>query len=45
MRFVSLSVNGERAEDLLGLIEGFFDGEGSFDPVDRGIDFFQPRES
>ena len=45
VRLMSLSINGEGAEELLGLVEGFLDGEGSFDPVDRGIDFFQPRES
>ena len=44
-RFMSLSVNGERAEELLRLVKGFLDGEGPFDPVDRGVDFFQPRES
>ena len=44
-RFVSLSVNGERAAELLGLVKGFLDGEGPFDPVDCGFDFFQPRES
>ena len=43
--FVSLSVNGERAEELLGLVEGFLDRKGPFDPVDHGFDFFQPRES
>ena len=44
-RFVSLGVNGEGAKELLGLVEQFFDGKGSFNPVDRGVDFFQPRES
>ena len=44
-RFMSLSINGERAEELLGLVEGFLDGEGSFNPVDHGVDFFQPWES
>ena len=44
-RFVLLSMYGERAEELLGLVKGFFDGEGPFDPVDRGVDFFQPWES
>ena len=44
-RLVSLSINGEGAEELLGLVEGLLDGEGSFNPVDRGIDVFQPRES
>ena len=45
MGFVSFSVNKEGAEEFLRLVEGFFDGEGSFNTVDRGIDFFQPRES
>ena len=43
--FVSLSLDGERAEKFLGLVEGFFDGEGLFDPVDQGVDLFQPRKS
>ena len=37
VRFVLFSVNGEGAEEFLGLVEGFLDGEGSFNPVDRGI--------
>ena len=45
VRFVLLGVNGEGAEELLRLIEGFIDGKGPFDPVDHGVDFFQPRES
>ena len=40
VRFMSLSINGERAEELLGLVEGFFDGERPFGPVDCGVDFF-----
>ena len=44
-RFMLLSVDGERAEELLGLVEGFLDGEGPFDPIDHWVDFFQPRES
>ena len=40
-----LSVDGERAEELLGLVEGSLDREGPFDPVDHWVDFFQPRES
>ena len=43
--FMSFSVNRERAKELPGLIEGFFDGEGSFDPVDCWVDFFQPGKS
>ena len=45
VRFISLSINREGAEEFLGLVKGFFDGEGSFNPVDHGIDFFQPGES
>ena len=37
VRFMLFSVNGEGAEEFLGLVEGFLDGEGSFNPVDRGI--------
>ena len=44
-RFMSLSIYGEGAEEFLGLVEGFFDGEGFLGPVDRGVEFFQPRES
>ena len=44
-RFVSLGVYGERAKELLRLVKGFLNGKGPFDPVDHGVDFFQPRES
>ena len=44
-RFMLFGINREGAKELLGLVKGFLDGEGSFDPVDRGVDFFQPRES
>ena len=43
--FMLFGVDREGAEKLLGLVKGFFDGEGPFGPVDRGVDFFQPRES
>ena len=43
--FMSFSVDREGTEKFLGLVKGFFDGEGPLDPVDRGVDFFQPRES
>ena len=43
--FVSFSVNREGTAKFLGLVEGFSDGEGLFDPIDRGVDFFQPRKS
>ena len=39
-RLVSLSINGEVAEEFLGLVEGLLDGEGSFDPIDHGVEFF-----
>ena len=45
VRLMSFSIDEEGAEELLGLVEGFFDGEDSFNPVDCGIDFSQPRES
>ena len=44
-RFVSFSVDGKGTEKFLGLVKGFFDGEGPLDPVDHGIDLFQPGES
>ena len=44
-RFMLFSVNRKGTEKFLGLIEGCFDGEGPFDLVDHGFDFFQPRES
>ena len=43
--FVLFSVNREGTEKFLGLVKGFFDGEGPLSPVDRGVDFLQPRES
>ena len=44
-RFMLFSINRKGTEKFLGLVEGFFDGEGPLDPVDCGVDFFQPRES
>ena len=44
-RLMWLSFYGDRTEKFLGLIKGFFDGEGLFNPVDQGVDLFQPRES
>ena len=43
--FVAFGIGGERKEEFLGLIEGFLDGDGLVDPVDRGVDIFQPGES
>ena len=34
VRLMLFSVDRERAEQLLGLVEGFFDGNGSLSPVD-----------
>ena len=45
MRFMAFSVGGEGTEQFLGLVEGLFDGDGLVDPVDGGVDIFQPRES
>ena len=41
--FVPFRVNREGAEEFLGLIEGFFDRKGPINPIDRGVDFFQPE--
>ena len=43
--FVTFGISGERKEKFLGLVEELFDGDGLVDPVDRGVDVFQPRES
>ena len=43
--FVAFGVGGERKEEFLGLVKGFFDRDGLVDPVDRGVDIFQPGES
>ena len=43
--FMALGLGRERKEEFLGLVEGFFDGDGLVDPVDGGVDIFQPRES
>ena len=43
--FVAFDIGGEREEEFLGLVEGFFDRDGLIDPVDRGVDIFQPGES
>ena len=45
VRFMSLGVNGEGTEEFLRLVKEFLNGEGPFDPIDCGVDFFQPRES
>ena len=45
MGFMTFGIGGEREEEFLGLVEGFFDGDGLVDPVNGGVDVFQPRES
>ena len=45
VRFMAFSVGGEGTERFLGLIKGFFDGDGFLSPVDRGVDVSQPGES
>ena len=43
--FMAFGISGKREEEFLGLVEGFFDGDGFVDPVDRRVDIFQPGES
>ena len=43
--FVAFGVGGKREEEFLGLVKGFFDGDGLIDPVDGGVDIFQPGKS
>ena len=43
--FMAFGVGGEREEKFLGLVKGFFDRDGLVDPVDGGVDIFQPGES
>ena len=43
--FMAFGVSRKREEEFLGLVDGFLDGDGLVDPVDRGVDVFQPRES
>ena len=43
--FMVFGIGRERKEEFLGLVEGFFDRDGLVDPVDRGVDIFQPGES
>ena len=45
MGLVAFGVGGERKEQLLRLVKGFFDGDGFVSPVDGGVDIFQPRKS
>ena len=43
--FMLFGVGGKGVEQFLGLVEGFFDGDGFLGPVDRRVDVLQPRES
>ena len=43
--FMAFGVGGEREEKFLRLVEGFLNGNGLVDPVDGGVDIFQPGES
>ena len=45
MGLMSFGISGEGTEQFLGLVKGFFDGNGLLGPVDRGVGVFQPRES
>ena len=45
VRLVVFGVGGEREKKLLRLVEGLFDRDGFVDPVDGGVDIFQPGES
>ena len=42
--FVAFGIGGEREEEFLGLVKGLFDRDGLVDPVDGGVDIFQPGE-
>ena len=43
--FMAFGVGGEREETFLGLVKGFLDRDSFVDPVDGGVDVFQPGES
>ena len=38
--FMSFGVNREGAEEFLGLVKGFLDGEGFLGPVNHRVEFF-----
>ena len=42
---MTFGVGREREEEFLGLVEGFLDGDGLVDPIDGGVDIFQPGKS
>ena len=43
--FMAFGVGREREEEFLRLVKGFFDRDGLVDPVNGGVDIFQPGES
>ena len=43
--FMSFGVDRKGAKEFLGLVAGFFNGEGFLGPVNHGVEFFQPQES
>ena len=43
--FMAFGVGGEREEEFLGLVKGFLDRNSFIDPVNGGVDIFQPGES
>ena len=45
MGFVAFGIVGEQEEEFLGLVKGFFDRDGLVDPIDGGVDIFQPGKS
>ena len=45
MGLVSFGISGEREKEFLGLVERFFDGDGLIDPVNGGVNIFQPGKS
>ena len=45
MGLMAFGVSGEREEEFLGLVKGFLDRNSFIDPVDGGVDIFQPGES
>ena len=43
--FMAFGVGGEREEKFLGLVKGFLNRDSFVDPVDGGVDIFQPGKS
>ena len=42
---MAFGISREREEKFLGLVKGFFDGDGFVSPVDGVVDIFQPGKS